>query len=169
MDDDRKLGEWTSAELRRAICTAVEEIAQLDTERYALEEIRDDFEVKEHDLSLRLAAVKKECAALAGQFESGKRELGELGDEIRAAAREAAALRRQRAAIDTRLRALERESATLEEEVRRSRGDVSSVENTLQIVHESIVRMDRKLGTTERKFGPSAPRSVTPRRLSTDE
>jgi len=162
--DSRPLAEWTSAELRRAICAAVEQIAQLETERHALEEIRDDFEAKEHDLTARLSSVKKDNASLADRFETEKRDLDKINADARAVARESASLRRQCTAIETRLRSLEREAAALEEEVRGHRGDVSSVENTLQLVHESIVRMDRKLGSTEERFSAPPPRAARRRR-----
>jgi chromosome segregation ATPase len=158
--------ERTPTELRQSLCDTAESTSHLDAERYALEEIRDDLEVRERNLAQHLSSAMRENTELATQVESKRQALDDVEAELDAIARETLALEQRYASNELRLSEMEREASTLDKELGSVRADVSSAGTALDSVHDSIVRIDRKLLFTEEKYAAKLTNAGKPNRPS---
>lgn len=154
---DERTGGETATELRRSLSETAESASQLDAERYALEEIRDDLEAKERDLSLQLSSAMSATAELTSEVATERNALGKIEGELEAVLLESAALQRQCASRELQLNTLDREASALNRELGSVRTDVSSAGTALTGIHESVCRIDRKLVFTEKKHTASRP------------
>lgn len=136
--------------MRRRICEAAERGADLEAKRFALEEIRDGLEVNVCELRARVSAVEREQTDLRSQIDERTRRVGEIEAEIDATQIEVTLLERQCAANLRKAARISRRAEALTGEMRASQGTISASEVTLEVVRDSVARMDRKLGSTGR-------------------
>lgn len=140
-----------SVELRRKICETAERVADLESRRCALEELRDGLEVNVSELQGRLLVVQRERAELRSQIDERTQRVGEIDAELEATQVEVSALERQCAANLRRAERISHSAEALALEMRANQGVISAGEVTLDVVRDSVARMDRKLGTAERR------------------
>jgi len=142
-------------DLRTLICEAREHASRLETERCALEEIRDDLLIHERDAERSLAAARERGNELGRSLDARRRRRQEIETEIEGVQLEIAALERQCEIRSRRHTALSREAVVLEQELREGRSTTLSMDSALRDVHESLRAIDRRIDFAQRKTAQS--------------
>jgi len=153
-------------DLRRRICDAAERLAELETERFALEELCDGLEAKQRDLERRVARAGEEQSELASEREAKQQRALDLALEADGVRKEILTLEGECSDRELSTKDLSAEAGALLEQLTRFRDGGEAVEAELRSVRDTIARMDRKLGCAERKRGaaPVAHRAGEPSR-----
>jgi len=150
-------GDREPLELRSRILDASERLAELETERFALEELCDGLEAKERDLERRIAGFGGEEKEQRGEIETKEQRAQALMAEADAVRRETISLERECTDRALRIKDLEKEATALADRLRSHRDEGEAVEGKLQAMRDRIARMDRKLDSAERKRAVARP------------
>lgn len=141
----------SAAETRRSIVSASQRIAELEAERNTLEEVCDDLQMRENNLSQRLSSAREENVALADRIKVARQRSEELAQQVGVVEISITGLERQAGTDERRVEALRQELQTLTEQVGSHHGQASKADLSLRTIRESVLSMDQKLAFARRK------------------
>jgi chromosome segregation ATPase len=137
--------EMTAVDLRRQIRDVAQRVSRLAADRRLLEEARVDLAVEGDEIGQEIAAVDRERAELAAKQEQEQRRLEEIEADLHRLELEIPVLEGRCREQTARSEELARENEEVEVEVLGLRRDLSTSEQGLETLKESLSRIDRRL------------------------
>jgi chromosome segregation ATPase len=133
------------SDLRKLIVSATQQIEALEAERCALEEVCDELQIREHDLSQRLSSAEENLATMTARAREATARGDSLESKAVALRTEIRGLERSHSSGARRGAMLARELKELTDRLSVYTGDVINADQTLSDIRESVAGMEQRI------------------------
>jgi chromosome segregation ATPase len=123
----------------------VRELAQLTSEKAALEELGAQLETDEGSLAACIEVVAAECARLTEQLEDAARHVADIDRQIAAAVEDDVTVTTELESVRRRTRELDGELASLEDELGRYRQELTQARGVFDATFQHTLQMGYRL------------------------